>query len=71
MVTKECTSGRWIGVHLHLLWIDQGIDDHPRSTSKLGKRRDVNQDWLIELSQAIDNFGAKFDNLKQNVKRQL
>jgi hypothetical protein len=47
-----------------LFWIDERIDDDPRSSSEFSVRRDVDDDRLLVLLQPVDDFRAKFDHLE-------
>ena len=61
----KITSGSRIRVHFHLVLIDKRIDDDPRSAPQFRVWWNVDDDWLTVLFQSVDNFSAKFDDLKK------
>ena len=52
-----------ISIHLHVLWINGGVNHYPRPSSQLAVRRDVDHDGLFVLAQGIDDVGAILEHL--------
>lgn len=52
-----------VGVHLHVPGVDGGIYNDPGASSQLSLRGDINQYWLLVLSQPIHNVGPEFQHL--------
>ena len=60
---QDASSGIDICIHLHLVWVDRWIDDHPSPSTQLSMFGDVNEDGVFVLHQGIHNHGTKFQDL--------
>ena len=44
---QDAAPGLHVGVHLHLLRVDGGVDDHPSAAPQLAVLRDVDEDGVL------------------------
>mmetsp|Transcript_16149 Transcript_16149/g.37808 ORF Transcript_16149/g.37808 Transcript_16149/m.37808 type:complete len:274 (-) Transcript_16149:2081-2902(-) len=56
-----------ICVHLHLLRVDGGVNDNPRSSPQLSTRRDVDKHRMLVLDQGVDDVGSKLEHFTVHV----
>ncbi|GJD05392.1 hypothetical protein ColKHC_14217 [Colletotrichum higginsianum] len=64
---EHTTASIDIGVHLHGLGVNGGVDDDPRTATKLTEGRNVDKDGLLELDEGVDDVGTVLQNLVVHV----
>mmetsp|Transcript_62481 Transcript_62481/g.139512 ORF Transcript_62481/g.139512 Transcript_62481/m.139512 type:complete len:287 (-) Transcript_62481:893-1753(-) len=56
-----------IRVHLHLVWVDRRVNDHPCSTPQLAVLGDVDEDGVLVIDQGIHDHRPKLQDLVVHV----
>mmetsp|Transcript_57558 Transcript_57558/g.137061 ORF Transcript_57558/g.137061 Transcript_57558/m.137061 type:complete len:337 (-) Transcript_57558:23-1033(-) len=64
---KDPAPGIHVRVHLHLVWVDGGVDDHPGSSSELTMLGDVDENRVLVVHQSIHDHGAELQDLVVHV----
>mmetsp|Transcript_14137 Transcript_14137/g.57508 ORF Transcript_14137/g.57508 Transcript_14137/m.57508 type:complete len:414 (+) Transcript_14137:25-1266(+) len=64
---EDATLAALRRVELHLLRVDAGVNNHPRTASEFAIRGDVHEDGLLVLPQGVDDVGAVLENLPVHI----
>lgn len=64
---NACTPAQWVGIELHIALVDSRVDHHPRPSSQLSVRRNVDYNRLFVLPQAINYVCSKLQYLVVHV----
>ena len=64
---EHATTRAAVGVHLHLVGVDGGVEHDPGAATQLGAGRQVDEEGLLVVVDGIDNVRAVLEDLLKHV----